>query len=226
MSAEHDAPRVPVAAATHRRRVGILALVAVAVVIAARQADASSAPARCSNGSLRVIVEPTQGTAAQAVAFLSVANAGGACRLLATGSLTVMRNGSRVASIRGNPVSYRIEQTINRGTTMLFDAWWANWCATRTGDFAVRGVLGALSASGPYHVLPECIGAGKPSRLHGVRAPVPGSVFKVTPPVFAKATRTELRRAQVVQEPSRAAACPHAVATNAREPPWLRCSHR
>jgi hypothetical protein len=99
------------------------------------------------------------------VAFLSILNRGVACRLIATASLTVVRHGARVVSIRGNPVSYRINQTIAHGATMLFDAWWSNWCGSRSDAFRVRGVIGALTASGPYNVLPECLGARASSRL-------------------------------------------------------------
>lgn len=74
-----------------------------------------------------------------------------------------------MAWIRGNPVSYRIDQMIGHGTTMLFDTWWMNWCASRAGALRVRGVIGALTTSAPYNVLPVCLGAGTPSRLHGVR---------------------------------------------------------
>ena len=80
-----------------------------------------------------------------------------------------MRNGARVASIRGNPVTYRIDQMINHGTTALFDAWWTNWCMRIGTTFSVRGAIGALTASAPYNVLPVCLGAGMASRLRGVR---------------------------------------------------------
>jgi hypothetical protein len=145
--------------------------VVIAVSAAARdgvgRAGASIALARCSTSSLHLVLPRTQGTATQAVAFLSVSNRGGSCKLIATSSLTVMHNRARVAAIRGNPVSYTIKQTIAHGTTMLFDAWWANWCASRSGLFRVRGVLGTITATAPYNVLPACLGASAPSRLRG-----------------------------------------------------------
>jgi hypothetical protein len=140
-------------------------VILVVGVIGAQHADASNTLARCSNRSLQVVLPRTEGTATQAVAFLSILNRGVACRLIATASLTVVRHGARVVSIRGNPVSYRINQTIAHGATMLFDAWWSNWCGSRSDAFRVRGVIGALTASGPYNVLPECLGARASSRL-------------------------------------------------------------
>ena len=98
-----------------------------------------------------------------------VLNRGATCRLVATGSLTVIRNGIQVASIDGNPVSYRINQTIDQGTTALFDAWWGNWCGSRSGAFRVRGTLGAHTTSAPYQLLPICNSAATTSRLTGVR---------------------------------------------------------
>jgi hypothetical protein len=142
--------------------------VLVAVAAAAQSAGASKRVAQCSNDLLRVIAPQTQGTAAQAVAFLSILNRGVACQLTATASLTVVRDGARVLSIHGNPVSYRISQTIAHGTSPLFDAWWSNWCGSRSG-LRVRGGVGALTASGPYHVLPVCLARSAPSRLTGVR---------------------------------------------------------
>jgi hypothetical protein len=124
-------------------------------------------------GSLRVVLPRTEGTATQAVAFLSVSNDSRSCQLVETASLTVMRSGARITSIRGNPVSYRINETIAHGATMLFAAWWANWCASRSGIFRVRASLGMLATTGPYNVLPECLGASTPSRLRGVRELAP-----------------------------------------------------
>jgi hypothetical protein len=165
---------VRVLAATARQLLRLSAPLAIlgAVGVAVQHAEASTTPAApCAESSLRVVVPRTEGTATQIVAFLSVANRGGRCQLVTSTSLIVIRNGARVASIRGNPVSYRINQTIGHGTTVLFDAWWGNWCADRSGSFRVRGVLGAMSATAPYLILPLCIGASEPSRLRGVRAP-------------------------------------------------------
>ncbi len=163
-----------VAVARRRWRLGVPFAIVVAIVVAGQHADAANAPARCPNGSVRLVLGKTEGTATQMVAFLSVLNRGVACQLITAASLTVMHKGVRVPAIRGNPVSYRVNQTIGHGTTMLFDAWWENWCGSRSGPFRVRGALGAQTATAPYPYLPDCIGASGPSRLRGVRtSPLP-----------------------------------------------------
>ncbi len=148
----------------------------IALVVAGQHADAANAPARCPSGSVRLVLGKPEGTATQMVAFLTAFNRGTECKLATAASLTVIRGGVRVAAIRGNPVSYRINQTINHGTTMLFDAWWANWCGSRSGAFRVRGALGALTAAAPYPYLPVCIAASEPARLRGVRDSPPPTV--------------------------------------------------
>lgn len=142
-----------------------------ALALAATQAPASTGPPRCANASIDLVLPQTQGTATQAVAFLSVRNRAVACRLVTTASLSVTRDGARVGAVRGNPVTYRINETIGHGTTMLFDAWWANWCATRSGSFRARGVLGTKSGWAGYRYLPVCLSASHRSSLRGVRSP-------------------------------------------------------
>ena len=110
------------------------------------------------------------------VAFVSIRNRGVACLLQATASVTVTRNAARVTSIRGNPASYRISETIGTGTTMLFDAWWGNWCASRSRPFRAVAAVGTLRAGAPYPYLPVCIDARHHSSLRGVRhVPTPRS---------------------------------------------------
>src|ERR1700738_1932967 len=67
-------------------------------------------PGRCSQRSLSVVLPTVQATTAEAVAYMSILNRGPTCQLAATASLTVVTHGARVASIRANPVSYRIDQ--------------------------------------------------------------------------------------------------------------------
>jgi hypothetical protein len=166
------------AAPSRRLRAGLAISAGIAVSLAlallAVQALASStAPPACAWRSVSLVLPASQGTATQSVAFLSVRNAAVRCRLVASASLTVTRNGTRVRSIRGNPVSYRVDETIGHGTTMLFDAWWGNWCATRRGSFRARGVLGTKSGWAGYRYLPVCLGDSSPSRLRGVRSANP-----------------------------------------------------
>jgi hypothetical protein len=153
------------------RLLGAALALSSALALAATQAPAATAPRpRCADASIRLVLPQTQGTATQAVAFLSVRNRAAACRLVATASLSVTRDGARIGAVSGNPVTYRINETIGHGMTMLFDAWWANWCATRSGSFRARGVLGRKSGWAGYRYLPVCLSASHPSSLRGVRS--------------------------------------------------------
>jgi hypothetical protein len=149
---------------------GVRAGIAAAVGASALMQAAAATPAapRCAADQLRVISPQTQGTATQAVAFVSIRDRGVACRLRTTASLTVMQNGVRVQSIRGNPVRYKIVGTFDHGTWTLFDAWWSNWCGERRG-FEAQVTVGSLATSASYRVLPACLDAVSPSRLMGVR---------------------------------------------------------
>jgi hypothetical protein len=130
-------------------------------------AVATPAAPACAAATPLVIEPSTQGTATQAVAFVSVLNNGGACRVDAIASLTVMQAGRPVRSILGNPVRETIRTTIGHGITPLFDAWWANWCGNGR-PFRALAAFGSGSASGPYHVLPECLAHTSASRLRAV----------------------------------------------------------
>lgn len=143
----------------------------VAVLAATQRSAVATDVAGCLRQALRVVVEKTQGTAGQSVAFLAVVNRARACRLSATASLTVARNGARIRSINGNPATLRINRSLGHGTTWLLAAWWANWCGKRSGSFSAQGVVGSLAASGPYSVLPACLDTSLPSRLRGSRYP-------------------------------------------------------
>ena len=163
-------------AARQLGRISVSLAVLFALAAAVQHARASNPPPRCASSSLSVVAPRPQGTATQMVAFVSILNRGVACRLEATASLTVTRNAAPVTSIRGNPASYRINQRIGAGTTVLFDAWWGNWCASRSGPFRAVGAVGKLRAAASYPYLPVCIGAGHVSSLRGVRyAPARGT---------------------------------------------------
>jgi hypothetical protein len=169
------------------RRASSLVAILVAVTMATvavdpQDARATTGAARCAERSLAVVLPTVQGTAAEAVAFMSIFNRGAPCQLAATASLTVVAHRARVAAIRGNPVRYRIDQTIGHGATPLFDAWWSNWCGDR-GALRVRATMGALTGSSSLHILPVCLDASSPSRFRGVRywPPIPVAGPRVTP---------------------------------------------
>jgi hypothetical protein len=149
-----------------------LAFLAVSALSLAGAVATPATPA-CSAATPLVIEPSTQGTATQAVAFVSVLNDGSACQVEAVATLTVVQAGRLVRSILGNPVRETIRATIRHGVTPLFDAWWANWCGNR-GPFRALATFGSGSASGPYQVLPTCIMRGARSRLQSVRyTPLP-----------------------------------------------------
>jgi hypothetical protein len=145
---------------------------AAAFTPAAQTVRATHAPPRCSPAQLSLISPQTQGTATQAVAFVSLFNEGSACSVNATVTLAVVQRGTLVSSIRGNPVSYRIAGPVRHGVTALFDVWWSDWCGDRRA-FDTRAAMGSLTATAPYHVLPDCLGRNDRSRLTGVRETQP-----------------------------------------------------
>jgi len=131
------------------------------------EAVAAPAASTCSAATPLLIEPQTQGTAGQAVAFVSVVNYGSECRVDAVATLTVTEAGQRVRSIVGNSVREKVHGTIQHGVTALFDVWWSNWCG-KEREFRAVATFGSGSASGPYHVLPECLTRTSASRLKPV----------------------------------------------------------
>jgi hypothetical protein len=149
----------------------VAAIAAGTLILAAAQAAGAvhTAPP-CAPRQLRLEAPVMQGTATQAVASVTIVNRGEACLLVASTTLTIRRDGARVASIISNPVRLRIDGTLYHGTTLLYNAWWSNWCGARSGLRALATV-GALAASARYRVLPVCNTRRSPSRLQGIPEP-------------------------------------------------------
>ena len=133
-------------------------------------AGAAHAAPPCTLRQLHLAAPITQGTATQAVASVTIVNRGVACLLATSTTFTVRRDGARVAAIVSNPVRLRIDGTLYRGSTLLYNAWWSNWCGARRGLRALATV-GALTSSARYRVLPVCDTRGAPSRLEGIPEP-------------------------------------------------------
>lgn len=128
----------------------------------------SSLP-RCATRAIHVVRQRSEGTATQAVTFVAVLNTGPACALHAAASLTVVEDGKKLSAVRGNPVTYEANWKLRRGQTLLFDAWWGNWCGGRQRSrFRARATVGKSTASAPYSVLPVCLSSRHPSDLTGV----------------------------------------------------------
>ena len=141
---------------------------ALAAGVAGSFASAGSLP-RCKTGSIHLVVERSEAAATQAVAFVAVLNTGSACLVHATASLSVVADGRKLDAVRGNPVTYAANWVLRRGRTLLFDAWWANWCGNRQKSrFRARSVFGQTTASAAYPVLPLCLSPHHPSDLTGV----------------------------------------------------------
>ncbi len=141
----------------------VLGVVALSAQYLDESGAASAMPA-CS-GAAPLLIEPqTEGTAGQAYAFVSVFNAGTACGVDGVGALTVVQAGHTVRSVLGNPGRVTVRGIIPHGVTIVFDGVWSNWCGNRHA-FRVTATFGSGTATGPYHVLPDCIVNTKPSRL-------------------------------------------------------------
>ena len=140
------------------------------VLAAAQAAGAARTAPPCAPRQLSLEAPVTQGTAGEAVASITVVDRGVACRLATSTTLTIRRDGATVASIVGNPLRLRIDGTLYRGSTLLYNAWWSNWCGERNG-LGARAAIGALRASARYRALPACDARRSPSRLEGIPEP-------------------------------------------------------
>lgn len=136
---------------------------------AAGSSRAISSLARCATGTIDLVPERTEGTATQAVAFVAVLNTGAACALRTAASLTVLDDGKKLDAVRGNPVTYEANWKLRHGRTLLFSAWWGNWCGGhQKSRFKARSAVGTSTVSVAYSVLPVCLSSHHPSRVTGV----------------------------------------------------------
>ena len=133
-------------------------------LVCPRTARADAVPA-CASRSVRPLLESPEGAAGQAVVFIAVRNSGVACHLRAVLSFAVLENG-HLATVRENPLSYRVHRDLGHGKTVLFDVWWSNWCGSRRGSrFTARVSLGHSRAVSRYPLLPVCLSRVSGSRL-------------------------------------------------------------
>lgn len=143
----------------------------VAGVAAGNSESVSSRP-RCATRAAHVVPERTEGTATQAVAIVDVVNTGPACEARIRASLTVVRGGHKLDAVHGNPVAYESDWQLRHGRTMLFAAWWGNWCGGgHKSRFRARAAFGPSTATSVYSVLPACLSRHHPSQLTGVLSP-------------------------------------------------------
>jgi hypothetical protein len=127
---------------------------------------ASTGPSACGAGRLTVRVA-TQGENTTERADLVVSTRAATCRLSGSASLTIMHNGRRVGSIRGNPLAYRVDLVVSSEPAAILGGDWDNWCGSRR-SLTVTGRVGTLVATAEARPLPVCLQARAPSRLVAV----------------------------------------------------------
>jgi hypothetical protein len=104
----------------------------------------------------------TQGTATQAVTFLTIRNPQRLrCSITASVVFAITENG-KPARVLGNPLRLRLHTTL-RGTKSSFwpldGVWWANYCGPRKG-LRMTARVGPQSISTHFNVLPGCLSSG------------------------------------------------------------------
>lgn len=127
-------------------------------------ASASGLATTCPRGALSLSLQ-TQGTATQAVTFLTIRNPQGlTCSITAPVVFEITANGQR-ARVLGNPLRLRLHATL-RGTRSSFwplnGVWWGNYCGTRKG-LRMTARVGSRSIATRFNVLPDCLTAGNGS---------------------------------------------------------------
>jgi hypothetical protein len=109
----------------------------------------------------------TQGTATQAVFFLTVRNPQRLrCSINAPVVLEITENG-HPAPISDNPIRATLHATLRGARSSIWPpsgAWWANWCGSRKG-FRLTARVESHSVSAPISILPQCFGSGNHSQL-------------------------------------------------------------
>jgi hypothetical protein len=129
-------------------------------------ASDSGLVARCPLSALPLSLQP-QGTATQAVFFLTIGNPQRlTCSITAPVVFEITQRGQR-ADVRGNPLRLSLHTNL-RGTRSSYwplnGVWWANWCGSRQ-DFSLTARVGSQSLSTRIGILPQCFGTGNHSQL-------------------------------------------------------------
>ncbi len=129
-------------------------------------ASDSGLAAPCPLSALPLSLQP-QGTATQAVFFLTIRNPQHlTCSINVPAVLEITENGHR-APISDNPLRTRLHATLRGARSTIWPpsgAWWANWCGSRQG-FSLTARVGSHSVSTRIGILPQCFGTGNHSKL-------------------------------------------------------------
>jgi hypothetical protein len=164
-----------------RRRLGYaasaLALLAVGGVLygtlsggdqgrSARSSPSRAArPPACRSSQISQVLATPQG-ATQALAIPAKVRLvrGSACRLNTEASFSIRSAGGPVGSIKGNPVSWRIDALLRRDQPALRVFGWRNWCG-RSQNLTFAIALPDGRATRPIRDHPICVTRAFPSTL-------------------------------------------------------------
>jgi len=127
--------------------------------------SSSNFKTRCGSGAFRPTLQ-TQGTATQAVVFLTLTNrSGSACTASGKAVFEVEQNGRR-ARVRNNPLSFSVSIRLLAGQRKLVprNVWWANWCGS-SHNIGITVHFAGNTVHSPFSVLPACLSPNSPSRL-------------------------------------------------------------
>ena len=148
-----------------------LSLCLVLALLLTKGTGASTGPSACGAGTVTVRAA-TQGENTTERADLVVSTRAAACRLSGSASLTIMHDGRRVGSIRGNPLARRVDLVVSSEPASILGGDWDNWCGSRR-SVTVAGKVGTLGAAAKARPLPVCLQARAPSRLVAVIVAAP-----------------------------------------------------
>jgi hypothetical protein len=157
-----------------RRLLGVAAIAIVSAVslgIYALFSGDSSQPATgaspsglavtCPRGALSLSLQ-TQGTATQAVTFLTIRNPQRlTCSITAPVIFEITTNGQR-AHVRGNPLRLRLHTNLRGARSNswpLNGVWWANYCGSRKG-IRMTARVGSRRIATRFNFLPDCLTSG------------------------------------------------------------------
>jgi hypothetical protein len=129
-------------------------------------ASDSGLAAQCPLGALPLSLQ-TQGTATQAVFFLTIRNPQHlTCSINVPAVIEITVDGHR-AAISDNPLRARLHATLRGQGSAIWPpsgAWWANWCGSRK-HFRLTARVGSHLVSAPIGILPQCFGTGNHSEF-------------------------------------------------------------
>jgi hypothetical protein len=157
-----------------RRLLGAAAIAITAAVslgIYAVFSDGSSRPTTgaspsglattCPLGALSLSIQ-TQGTATQAVTFLTIRNPQRlTCSITAPVVFEITANGQR-AHVLGNPLRLRLHTKLRAARSSFWPlngVWWANYCGSRKG-LRMTARVGSRLITTRFSVLPDCLTSG------------------------------------------------------------------